>query len=86
VFARRLAHDYEKQTSNSKATIYLAQTAMLTKRLTGQTTPTRRGRQPTTNHPTRNPSKTELEHITTQTDPAPAGFDPWAEADPTNSR
>lgn len=43
MFARRLVRDYEKQASSSKAMIYLAQTAMLTKRLTGQTTPTWRG-------------------------------------------
>jgi transposase len=43
MFARRLVRDYEKQASNSKAMIYPAQTAMLTKRLTGQNTPTWRG-------------------------------------------
>jgi transposase len=43
MFARRLVRDYEKQSSSSKAMIYTAQIAMLTRRLTGQTTPTWRG-------------------------------------------
>jgi len=40
---RRLARDYEKQTSRSKAMIYLAQIDMLVRRSTGQSTPTWRG-------------------------------------------
>ncbi len=43
MFKRRLTRDHEKQPQSGAAQIYIAQIAMLTRRLTGQTVPSWRG-------------------------------------------